>query len=76
MHLGDFFWLTKREEIPLDSFLKLLNRNGGMLRYPVVIVNINKDENIVSFRSVTISKDNDNETGRKDRMQTRVCIKP
>ena len=30
----------------------------------------------MSFRSVTTSKDKDDETGRKDRMQTRVCIQP
>ena len=76
MHLGDFFWLPKRDEIPVDSLPKPLNRNAGMFGHPVVIVNINKDENIVSFRSVTTSKGKDNETGRKDRMQTRVCIEP
>jgi len=79
MHLGDFFWLPKREEIPLDSLPKSLNRDGGMFGHPVVIVNINKTTCLVSYRSVTSVKKRTDRIQQgiingQDRIATRVCI--
>jgi len=75
MHLGDFLYLPDRDSIH-DDPIKHETRNKGMFGHPVVLVKINRDENRVYFRSVTTSKDKDDETGRQARMQTRVCIVP
>jgi len=80
MHLGDFFWLPKREEIRLDFLPNPLNRDEGMFGHPVVIVNIKKTTCLVSHRSVTSVKKRTDRIQQgiingQDRIATRVCIK-